>query len=134
MPSPFFSVRPFAVLITGWMKLQSGAATRACPISPMLDIPEIFISLNGASTCRSRRHALLVNEPGRYYLPTQEVRARDGHRTTFGGVEIKKHYVSAHLMPIYAYPDLLADISPDLRNRQQGKSSFNFKRLPPLLA
>jgi hypothetical protein len=43
-----------------------------------------------------------------------------------GGVEVKKNYVSFHLMPVYMYPDLLEDISPALRRRMQGKSCFNF--------
>ena len=69
----------------------------------------------------------LCDEPGRYYLGTHEVRAKDGYRTAFGGVETKKNYVSAHLMPVYAHPDLLDQASPALRKRMQGKSCFNFK-------
>jgi hypothetical protein len=45
----------------------------------------------------------------------------------FAGVEIKKNYVSFHLMPVYINPELLKDISPDLKKRMQGKSCFNFK-------
>lgn len=45
----------------------------------------------------------------------------------FGGVEIKKNYVSFHLMPVYVNPKLLDDISPELEKRMQGKSCFNFK-------
>ena len=73
------------------------------------------------------------NEPGRYYLDTHEVREKDGYRTAFGGVEVKKNYVSAHLMPVYAYPELLDAISPELRRRMQGKSCFNFKKLDETL-
>jgi hypothetical protein len=45
----------------------------------------------------------------------------------FGAVQVKKNYVSFHLMPIYMYPDLLNDISDNLKKRMQGKSCFNFK-------
>jgi hypothetical protein len=45
----------------------------------------------------------------------------------FGGVEIKKNYVSYHLMPVYVNPDLLINISPELKKRMQGKSCFNFR-------
>jgi hypothetical protein len=76
---------------------------------------------------------LVHDEPGRYYLGSHEVRAKDGYRTGFGGVEIKKAYVSAHLMPIYIHPDLLAEISADLKKRKQGKSCFNFKKADPAL-
>lgn len=45
----------------------------------------------------------------------------------FGGVQIKKSYVSFHLMPVYVNPGLLDAISPELLARMQGKSCFNFK-------
>jgi hypothetical protein len=36
--------------------------------------------------------------------------------------------VSYHLMPVYAYPELLETISPTLKKRMQGKSCFNFTK------
>lgn len=47
----------------------------------------------------------------------------------FGAVQIKKNYVSFYLMPVYMCPDLLKDISPELKKRMQGKSCFNFKKI-----
>ncbi|MEL6919396.1 MAG: hypothetical protein AAFO77_00010 [Pseudomonadota bacterium] len=84
---------------------------------------------------RAHEPACIVqnDEPGKYYLGTHEVRAKDGYRTQFGGVEIKKAYVSAHLMPVYAHPDLLDRISPELKKRMQGKSCFNFKKMDEAL-
>jgi hypothetical protein len=34
-------------------------------------------------------------------------------------------------MPVYMYPELLQDISPELKKRMQGKSCFNFKKVEP---
>jgi hypothetical protein len=52
----------------------------------------------------------------------------------FGAVKTGKRYVSFHLMPVYVHPNLLDDISPELRKRMQGKSCFNFTRInEPLL-
>ncbi|MBE0570931.1 MAG: hypothetical protein IH618_05235 [Ignavibacteriaceae bacterium] len=45
----------------------------------------------------------------------------------FGAVQIKKNYVSYHLMPIYINPKLLDGISSELKKKMQGKSCFNFK-------
>lgn len=45
----------------------------------------------------------------------------------FGAVQVNKNYVSYHLMPVYIYPDLLDDISDNLKKRMQAKSCFNFK-------
>jgi hypothetical protein len=47
----------------------------------------------------------------------------------FGGIQIKKNYVSYHLMPVYTNPELLANVSPQLKKRMQGKSCFNFATL-----
>src|SRR5215208_4557411 len=51
----------------------------------------------------------------------------------FGSAQIKKNYVSFYLMPVYMYPELLKDISPELKKRMQGKSCFNFKKVEPAL-
>ena len=47
----------------------------------------------------------------------------------FGAVQIKKNYVSYHLMPVYVNPKLLDEISSELTKRMQGKSCFNFKEV-----
>jgi len=51
----------------------------------------------------------------------------------FGGVQIRKNYVSYHLMPVYMYSDLVKEISPELKKRMQGKSCFNFKEIDKVL-
>lgn len=47
----------------------------------------------------------------------------------FGGVQIKKNYVSYHLMPVYMYSDLIKEIPDELKKRIQGKSCFNFIKI-----
>lgn len=32
-------------------------------------------------------------------------------------------------MPVYVFPELLINISPELKKRMQGKSCFNFKQV-----
>jgi hypothetical protein len=51
----------------------------------------------------------------------------------FGGVREGKAYVSYYLMPVYMCPDLLKEMSPELKKHMQGKSCFNFKQLEPTL-
>ena len=48
---------------------------------------------------------------------------------SFGAVHIKKRYVSYHLMPVYIFPELLDNLSPELRKRMQGKSCFNYRTI-----
>jgi hypothetical protein len=57
----------------------------------------------------------------------------NGKLLFFGAVQVKKNYVSFHLMPVYMHPYLLDDISPALKKRMQGKSCFNFKTVDPAL-
>jgi len=51
---------------------------------------------------------------------------RIGRPLFVAAVQIKKSYVSFHLMPVYAIPALLDGVSPQLRKRMQGKACFNF--------
>lgn len=95
----------------------------------MDDFQAIFDRIRAMFAAHAGKCVLLNDDPGRYYLGTHEVRAKDGYRTMFGGVEIKKNYVSAHLIPVYAHPDMLETLDPGLKKRMQGKSCFNFKKM-----
>ncbi|AFY69841.1 hypothetical protein Pse7367_1552 [Thalassoporum mexicanum PCC 7367] len=66
------------------------------------------------------------DSPGNYYLDTNYI--RDNERALFfGAVQVKKYYVSYHLMPLYVFPELKETISPQLKKRMQGKACFNFR-------
>ena len=92
-----------------------------------------FHRLFGRIRAMFRRHeaksVVMHDEPERYYLGTHEVRAKDSYRIWLGGVEIKKNYVSVHLIPVYAHPALLDGASEALKKRMQGKSCFKFKKM-----
>ncbi|MEM6317261.1 MAG: hypothetical protein AAF960_06300 [Bacteroidota bacterium] len=63
-----------------------------------------------------------------YYLNTQP-NETNKKPAFFGAVQIKKSYVAFHLMPLYCHPELLDDVSPELKKKMQGKSCFNFKTI-----
>ncbi len=63
-------------------------------------------------------------------LPTDDL---PPPRRFVGAVRMGRRYVSFHLMPVYAFPDLLDGISPELRRRMQGKSCFNFTAVDEVL-
>jgi hypothetical protein len=71
---------------------------------------------------------LLHDKEDNYYLNTP-VTATNKKAEFFGAVQVKKSYVAYHLMPVYYYPELLEDISKELKDRMQGKSCFNFKEI-----
>lgn len=66
------------------------------------------------------------DEADYYYLNTNK-KIKD-KEMFFGAVQIRKSYVAYHLYPVYTNPELLEEISDDLRKRMQGKSCFNFKK------
>ena len=99
----------------------------------MADLQLVFDRLRPLFARHQPACVVLHDEPGKYYLGSHEVRAKDGYRTWFGGVEIKKAYVSAHVIPVYTNPELLDGISDRLRKRMQGKSCFNFKQVDEAL-
>lgn len=66
------------------------------------------------------------------YLDTRHIQ-KNKKPLFFAAVQIKKAYVSYHLMPVYLRPDLLAGVSAELKARMQGKSCFNFTAADKLL-
>ena len=66
------------------------------------------------------------NAPDYYYLNTNK-KIKD-KEMFFGAVQIRKSYVAYHLYPVYTNPELLDEISDNLKKRMQGKSCFNFKK------
>jgi len=64
-----------------------------------------------------------------YYLLNTRHIMKNKQPLCFGGVRLGKAYVSFYLMSIYACPDLLQSMSPELKQRMQGKSCFNFKEV-----
>src|SRR6266571_9474424 len=64
-----------------------------------------------------------------YYLLNTRHIMKNKQPLCFGGVRRGKNYVSFYLMSVYACPDLLKAMSPELKKRMQGKSCFNFKEV-----
>jgi hypothetical protein len=91
------------------------------------DFSQVFQDLKAIMEPYEKELVPKKDEPDNYYLNVHHTR-EDGYQGAFGGVETKKNYVSYHLMPVYAYPELLETISPTLKKRMQGKSCFNFTK------
>lgn len=91
------------------------------------DFSQVFHDLKAVMQPLEKELVLKADEPGRYYLNARFTRD-DGYQMAFGGVEIKKNYVSYHLVPLYVRPELLENLSPTLKKRMQGKACFNFTK------
>jgi hypothetical protein len=64
-----------------------------------------------------------------YYMLNTRFIMKNKQPLCFGGVRLGKAYVSFYLMSVYASPELLKSMSPELKKRMQGKSCFNFKEV-----
>jgi hypothetical protein len=90
-----------------------------------------FAALHKILKPYARTFEVVVDKPGKYYLASKTAKTASGAAIWFGGVEIKKNYVSFHFVPIYANPALLKGVSPLLLKRKQGKGCFNFTVIEP---
>ena len=88
-----------------------------------------FAALRAIMLEQAADMAVTQDAPGHLVLKTPWNEPGKKEPAWFGMVQIKKAYVSYHLMPLYALPALLDGISPELRKRMQGKSCFNFKKV-----
>jgi len=88
---------------------------------------QIFSQLCPLLRKHSTKLVLITDNDNTLYYNTHHV-MKNGKPLYFGSVQIKKNYVSFHLMPVYVFPELLDNISPALRKRMQGKSCFNFSK------
>ena len=96
------------------------------------DFSIVFEQLKNILKPYAEKLTLKANTSDSYYIdgPYSEKWKK---QLFFGSAQVKKNYVSFYLMPVYMYPELLQDISPDLKKRMQGKSCFNFKKVEPHL-
>jgi len=91
------------------------------------DLTPVFDRLRQILTPYTAPLTVKTNTPDSYYLEAQSPDSR-GRLICFGFVRKGKEYVSFHLMPI-CNPGLAARVSPALKQRQQGKTCFNFTQI-----
>ena len=96
------------------------------------DFPIVFEQLKSILKPYASDLNVKTDTPDAYYLdgPYSQKWKKE---LFFGSTQVKQNYVSFYLMPVYMYPELLNDISPELKKRMQGKSCFNFKKVEPEL-
>jgi hypothetical protein len=98
----------------------------------MTNLADVFSELRSILIPFARKLDCTIDRDDELQVNTKHIQA-NRKPLWFGGVQIKKRYVSYHLMPVYVNPTLLEGISPDLKKRMQGKSCFNFTSSDALL-
>ena len=95
------------------------------------DFAHTFSLLRGILVPYGRKMLVQADTPTDFQISDPARTDRIGRPLFVAAVQIKRTYVSYHLMPVYACPDLLKGLSPALRKRMQGKACFNFTRIDP---
>ena len=95
------------------------------------EFDETFAALRRMLQPYEKALLVQVDEPGDYQLASPTQMDRIGRPLFVAAVQVKKRYVSFHLIPVYACPDLVKGLSPSLKKRMQGKSCFNFTTINP---
>src|SRR6266480_6538996 len=90
------------------------------------DFDKVFAKLRAIFKPYAKKMVVVQDTPKCYYLDTRYI-MKNKKPLCFGAVRLGKNYVSFYLMTVYASPDLLKTMSPELKKRMQGKSCFNFK-------
>ena len=91
----------------------------------MADLQAVFTELRSIMLPHAATLDVKKDDSSEFYVDTKHIQ-KNKKPVFFGAVQIKKSYVSYHLMPVYVKPELLASLSPALKSRMQGKSCFNF--------
>jgi len=87
---------------------------------------QIFSRLKAIFKPHAKKMDLAADDHTYYLLNTRHI-MKNKRPLCLGGVRKCTNYVSFYLMPVYACPELLKGMSPELKKRMQGKSCFNFK-------
>jgi len=98
----------------------------------MQDFTAVYAELHKILAPYSTKLDTKKDDESELYVDTKHIQ-KNKKPLFFGAVQIKKSYVSFHLMPVYMKPELLASVSPQLKSRMQGKSCFNFSAVEPML-
>src|SRR5260370_11441567 len=89
---------------------------------------EVFARLKSIFQPYAKKMDAVHDSESSYLLNTRHI-MKNKQPLCFGGVRRGKNYVSFYLMSVYACPELLESMSPELKKRMQGKSCFNFKEV-----
>jgi hypothetical protein len=91
---------------------------------------ELFAALRELLLVYGTELSVVHDDDGHFYANCRNLDAK-GKAQFFGAVKVSGRKHSFHFMPVYDFPELLVDLSPELKKRMQGKSCFNFTSLDP---
>ncbi|MFZ0037383.1 MAG: hypothetical protein WAK91_08185 [Candidatus Acidiferrales bacterium] len=108
------------------------SSTRGTNSEQTAQFRAVFAAMRAMLETLAPRLRVATDKPDNYYLNTVSPSGK-GKPLAFAAVQIKKNYVSYHLVPVYMNPGLLAGMSPELKKHMQGKGCFNFTEVDMIL-
>lgn len=93
--------------------------------SDATEFPQVFARLKAVLEPYAPRMIVTKNDDAWYYLDTKFI-GKNKKPVMFAATRLGKGYVSYYLMCVYCNPKWLAEMSPGLKKRKQGKACFNF--------
>ena len=98
----------------------------------MPDLNPVFIELRKVMAPYAAKLAPARDDDHELYVDTRHI-PKNKKPLCFGAVQVKKSYVSFHLMPVYVKPELLATVSPELKAHMQASRASTSTALEPVL-
>ena len=86
----------------------------------MADLSDVFTELRSIMAPYAAKLDPKKDDASELYLDTKHIQ-KNKKPLFFGAVQIKKSFVSFHLMPVYAKPELLEGLSPGLKKTKAGQ-------------
>jgi hypothetical protein len=98
------------------------------------EFEKVYADLRERMIRAAKSQTVVTDKPGALVLHAPIPNPlKPTERMWFGAIQIKKNYVSYHLMPVYSHRELRDRVSSALGKRMQGKSCFNFRTSDPVL-
>jgi hypothetical protein len=92
------------------------------------EFPAVFARLKAILQPYAPRMVVVKDDKTWYYLDTKLI-GKNKRPVMFAATRVGKAYVSFYLMCVYCDPKWVAEMSPALKRRMQGKACFNFTGL-----
>jgi hypothetical protein len=89
------------------------------------EFPAVFERLKAILKPYAPRMVVVKDDVTWYHLDTKFL-GKNKRPVMFAAVRVGKGYVSFYLMCVYCKPEWIAEMSPGLKKRMQGKACFNF--------
>ncbi len=109
---------------TGKKPVPKKLATKK-PRVDTAEFPAVFARLKAILEPYEPRMVVVKDDKSWYHLDTKFV-GKNKRPFMFAAVRVGKGYVSFYLMCVYCKPEWIAEMSPGLKKRMQGKACFNF--------